>query len=264
MKTLTLLLISVLYLMICSCSSTCNTFKYVKTQENIPSGKTENLSEEELAIENTITKVTEIPECANYFKDYFHTAYIIPENFDNLAFTVEYKSDKFTLTRGIDPSKQPDLVIPMTSENITNLLGICSDGKITPEEEYSIIYVTFIPSYKSLLKVEDMFNPYVAKKLNLPNFMQITLKNPNNFKYHGSTKELSATVVNVDGQWLVFEGLMGDPDMRMEVTQEHAAEFAKASLDPAKKNNLTMAEKQAKLKKIQEMIDKVIVYRRPQ
>ena len=53
------------------------------------------------------------------------------------------------------------------------------------------------------------------------------LKNDKGYVYQNTTDELKLSLINVDGQWLVFKGTMGDPDVRMEFTSKQAVEYRK-------------------------------------
>ncbi len=244
-------------LIISSCATT--SYTYVKVKETLSAGKTDNLTDEELEIESLLKKASEIPLCASYFKQFFSTAFLILDGFDELCFTVTIKDENTTVTRGIDPAANPDLVIHLNKQNCENLFGILQDGEISDEEEYRIFYVTFLPSYKSILKKDQLYDPAVAKGLALPDFMQIILKNENNYVYQNTTKELTMTVVNVDGQWLVFKGLMGDPDVRYAVTHKQAKEFTTMVLKASTANN---EDRLALLNNIKAFMEKTTVYKR--
>ncbi len=236
-------------------------YNYVKVKESIHAGKTDNLSESELEIEALLKKAASHPLCASYFKKFFTKAYLPVDGFDNLSFTVTIENDKMNVSRGTDPEGNPDLIIPLSKQNCENLLAIFEDGEISDEEEYRIFYVTFIPSYKSVLNRDAMYDPLVAKHMALPNYMQIVLKNENNYVYQNTTKELTMTVVNVDGQWLVFKGLMGDPDVRFAVSHKEAGDFTSMIL---KASTATNEDRLTLLNNIKAFMDKTTVYIRKQ
>ena len=130
--------------------------KYVKVKETIKPGKTENLTQDELKVESVLKQTAELPISAKYFKSFFSVAYLIIVGYDNLAFTVTIKDDKINLARGVDPNGSPDLIIPMNKQNCENLYTMLKDGEVSDEDEYKIFYVTFIPSYKSILKRDEI------------------------------------------------------------------------------------------------------------
>ncbi len=242
----------------------CSPYDYVRVEESLPSGKQDNLTDEELEIEEVLKKTAAIPKCAEYFSQFFNNAYLIIQGFDNLCFTFSAGDNGASVKRGIDASVKPELIIDMNKQNCFNIFKIFEDGEVSDEEEYRIFYVTLIPSIKSATKMDALFDPFVAKKLALPNFIQMILKNENGYVYQNTTKEVKLTLVTVDGQWLVFEGAMGDPDVRMAFTSKQAVEYRKLMFKFTKEKDAPIEKKKKNLEELVAFLDKVTVYRRGQ
>src|SRR5262249_43489069 len=166
-----------------------------------------------------------------------------------------------TISRGTDTSLEPDYVVPLRRQNVEALLKILEDGKIDDEESHRIQYMTYVPGLRAVFRAAPLYDEWVAKQLALPNLMHMTLKNEKNYVFQGSTREMSATVANVNGQWLVFEGLMGDPDWKLAATQDQIRSMVRMVKEPVK-----ATEPKAALKRIEDvkaLLSSMTVYRRP-
>ena len=95
----------------------------------------------------------------------------------------------------------------------------------------------------------------------LDNYLQFVIKNPEGFTYHGSDVTMSATVVNVDGMFLVVQGLIGDPDIRLELTLDQAIELYRYIAYDALKEQ-SIGEKLILSKKYSTLVNDCIVYER--
>jgi hypothetical protein len=238
-------------------------YRYVKVLEPIPGGKTDGLSEDEQQVERDLLEVAKMPIAAQYLGRMFKSVVVVLQDFDNLTFTAKLGSGGWTVSRGSEPSFQPDYVVPFTRQNLTNLKAILADGNVDDGEAYRIHYVTFVPALRSFMRNDALYNEYVAKRMALPALIHMTLKNPNGYVYNGTTREISATAANVNGQWLVFQGKLGNPDIAIEVTHTKAAEFS-GLLFNARPEDMQSKEKvDAYIDRVKVFIDSVVVYRKP-
>jgi hypothetical protein len=235
-------------------------YKYVRVVEPIPSGKTQNLSAEEQQVEQMLQQAAQSPVGIEYFGKMFRTAVLVMQDFDNLTFTVRTGKGSAQITRGTDKSIEPDYVIPMRRQNCENLLKFLADGKIDDEEAYRFHYLTYVAGVRSLFRVPALYDERIATELAFPRFMHMSLKNEKQYVFPNSTKEISATVVNVNGQWLVFEGLLGDPDLKMALTHQQISELA--TLVFAAPANESPASASGRLTAIKTLLNSVTTYRR--
>lgn len=242
-----------------------NRYKYVKTIEPVPAGKTDGLTQDELAIEAELGELAKAPIAAEYLGKMFKSAVVVFRENDNLSFTAKLNGDgkTWTVTRGVASGFQPDYVVPFNRQNLTNLKAIVADGKIDDEEAYRIHYVTFIPALRSFFRYEALYNEYVAKRMALPPLIHMTLKNPERIAYQGSVREISATAANVNGQWLVFEGKLGDPDLTIEVTRAKAVEFSGLLFGARPEDMKSKAQVDAQIDKVKAFLNTVTVQRKP-
>ncbi len=236
-------------------------YHYVYAPDLPAQGKTDNFSPAELEVEEALTRAAGGPLCGEYFGPMLDSALLVITDFENLTFSVDIKEGTCQIERGTRAGFNPEYIIPLNRQNTLNLATILEDGEISEEEAYRIHYVTFLPAVKSYFRNEKLYDPRVAGYLKLPNFMHMKLLNPQGYAYQGATLEASATVVNVDGRWLVFPGLVGDPEVRMEVTHVQAAEFTRM-LRESNQPGLSGKEARERLDAIKKFNEAVTVYRR--
>lgn len=236
-------------------------YHYVKVPQELPQGKSGGLSDSEQEIEAALTTAAASPGCAKYFGPMMERALLVITDAPDLTFTVDISESGCKVERGTRADFKPELVIPLNRQNCLNVAKIFEDGQVSDEEAYRIHYATFLPAVRSYFADERLYDPAVAERMQLPNFMHMKLLNPKGYQFLGSTREATATVVNVDGQWMVFPGLQGDPDVRMEVTHEQAANYTQ-QLRETRNKPQSMSEAKKQLEEIKSFNDSITVYRR--
>ena len=95
----------------------------------------------------------------------------------------------------------------------------------------------------------------------LDNYLQFKIKNTEGYTYHGQKVEISGTVVNVDGMFITIPGLVGDPDLRLELTLDQAIELYKYVVYDAVKEQ-SKVEKMKLFKKYNNLVNECKVYER--
>ena len=249
------------FALIVACTGT-SKFRYVKVPEKLPECRTDNFSEEERAIEEELQKCAAIPECVSYFKEYFNAVFLMVDGFDRLGFTYFVKDGKGKIVRGYDSAAHPVLTITLNEQNCHALYTIFEDGKVTDEENYRIFRVTLLPSIRSALQMDALYDPVVARRLAFPNFIQLTLKNEQGYVYRNSAAVLTLSLVNVDGQWLVFEGDRGDPDIRYAFDHKQAGTFRKLVYKFTLEKDAPLETRKKNLATLKSFLEGVIVYKR--
>jgi hypothetical protein len=246
----------------------CGGPQYVKVPLIIPEGKTSGLTEAESKADSLMRKLVSNPAIVEHFKKMFKTAVVEVKDFDSLTFTVKLILDTNAPARaeyvlGSDTATRPDLILPLYSQNIANVISIFEDGQVTDEEAYRIHRATFGSNLKSLFQIPSLYEPKVARYLDLPNFIHMTLKNEKGYEFMGSHKEATVTILNVDGQWLVSPGALGDPDVKWAVTHTQLADFTKLVFEPGKGAATSDKAARERLKEIKAFLESITVYRRP-
>lgn len=145
---------------------------------------------------------------------------------ENAIFTVLVKEGKIEIKPGFDGKIKPSYVIPMYSFNVQHLKQITDDGDLSLSDVYRITRVLFIPFLQGLYNGDYSSLPENKAYLQLDNFIQVEVAGPEGLVVEGFEGPARATIVNVDGQWLMFEGFQGDPDIRYEMNIEQAVKFA--------------------------------------
>lgn len=252
--------------------SGCDNHQYVKVPLQLPQGKTAGLSEAEKSADSLMRKLVANPAVVERFRKMFKTALVEIQDFDSLTFTVKIvQADSGSAgsgpataeySLGTDASAKPDLLLPLRKQNLANLLAIFADSVVSDEEAYRIHRAVFGHTLQSLFQVPALYDPKVAKHLGLPNFIHMTLKNENGYEFMGSRKEATVTIVNVDGQWLVAQGVQGDPDVKWAVTPAQLADFTKLVFEPGKGAATSNQAARARLKEIKAFLEGITVYRR--
>ena len=148
------------------------------------------------------------------------------KDMEDLVFKVVVKDGKFDVKIGFDGTIAPSYHVPLLSNNIIHLKAITNDGDLSMEDIYRITRVLFIPFLQGLYNGDYSAMPKNKAHLQLDNFIQVVVNGPSEVVIEGFEGPAHATIVNVDGQWLMFEGLQGDPDVLYEMNMEQALKFA--------------------------------------
>jgi hypothetical protein len=256
-KRVVIMLAVVVVAAACSGPKQAARFQYRQVVEPLPPGKSDGLSPEELAIEEGLKKVAASPACGAYFGKMFKNALLVLKDHDGLTFSGSVKDGACSVARGTTPGVDFDYIVPADTTNLAGMAGFFEDGTISEEENYLIHYVTYVSGLQNGFRVAALYREDVAAYLALPNVIHFTLLNPKGFAYRGSTAPRRATAVNVDGQWIVFEGARGEPDMKIEVTPEQSEQYASLLFAPSTKSD------QERLQDVKAFIDSVTVWRKP-
>ena len=184
---------------------------------------------------------------------------------EDLVFTVFIKDGKFKVFIGFDGKETPSYHVPLLSDNIIHLKTITDDGDLSLEDMYRITRVLFIPFLQGLYNGDYSSMPKNKSYLQLDNFIQVEVKGPSGVVVEGFEGPAQATVVNVDGQWLMFEGFQGDPDVRYEMNMEQALKFAyliSVKIIGGAKKGLPFAKLIADVKAYNDLKKEVLKYER--
>ncbi len=170
----------------------------------------------------------------------------------NARYTLKVDKGKFEVVEGFDTTKVPTMVVPLRIANVENLAEIFSDGTLTYEEMYRIFYFITIPGLQAIYHNDVFFKPGDKTAFKFDDFLHIVIPPEEVVLYNGYPISIEVTVVNVDGQWLVFKGLQGDPDMTISLTLDEAAKLYQLAFYEVRK---LKTPKQAK-----ELSDKFLDY----
>ncbi len=245
-------------LALCACSSGAN-YKYVRVSEPLPRGAPFGTPGSDAA-ERDLAAAAASPACATYFAPRFKKAVLVVEDAGPAVFTVDVTPASCRIGRGAEPTPRPDLVIPLRLADTRNIAAALADGAVDESEAHMIHLRTFVPTVRAFFQVDPLFDERVASYMELPDFIHFALKNPRGYVYEGHPATVTATVLNVDGQWLVFEGAHGDPDVRIAVTVAESDKFGELFWKPIDPQDPAAAR--ATLKAIKDFTNSLVDYRR--
>jgi hypothetical protein len=153
----------------------------------------------------------------------------------NLRLTVDIDAGEARIGQGWDVSRQPTVIVPITRQNIINLEQILSNGELTYEELYRIVYVLALPAARAMYSIPLLRERGDKSWIGMDDFVQIEIPPQEQVLYDGRAIRIEMTIVNVDGQWLVMEGLRGDPDARFTLTIDDAVQWYRFSVYDVRK-----------------------------
>lgn len=217
MKKLTFL--ATVSVLLAGCCSRCEQPELRSRHE---SGRTENFSAAELRLEKALKDAAALPAAAEFARGMFSSAYIIPEEHPGIGFTVRLKEGGVEVERGLDVSSEPTMVIPLSDEGIMNAHAFFRDGKLDETEEFLVVNALFKPGWEASYRIPELDSWLVRRYMKLDGLLHVSLLNPDGIKFKGKPVKNELSVARVSGQWLVFGGLEGVPDARMEITPRDA------------------------------------------
>lgn len=243
--------------------------QYVKDFVYVPAtykrGRTAAKTENEKKLAASLERCQKLAESVEALKfvEYEHI-FVLIRDLDDFKFTVHIENKTISFEVGWNTNKEPTLVVPLRQENVYHFEEILSEG-LTEEGMYRIAYFLYIPSLKSFYNSPLIRNaPKNKRFLRLYNFIQAEIVNEHHVKHNGEELQARATIVNVDGQWLVFPGWQGDPDIRYSATLKQTMEYYKCiRYDFPKAKNLSLREKKKLLDRYFELRDSTTSYVRP-
>jgi hypothetical protein len=242
---------------------------YVKEFVYIPAtytpGRTTAETEEEKRLVASLERSKKLAEKLHVLQylEYEHI-FVLIRDLNDFKFTVHIEKGTIGFEIGWDVSKEPTLVVPLRQENIHHFEDILKEG-LTEPGRYRIAYFLYIPALKSFYNSPLIKEaPKDKRFLRLHNFIQAEIVNEHLVKHNGEELRARATIVNVDGQWLVFPGWQGDPDIRYSATLKQTMEYYKCiRYEFPKAKNLSLREKKKLLDRYFELRDSTTSYVRP-
>lgn len=240
--------------------------KFIPVNQDLPQANStiENRDQQKIldSLLNAIKSIKKITNKYPQINELNEKLYIDVVDIPQLYFTVEIANGDALVDVGIDSSIQPDFYLPLISKNILNLEVIAEDGEIDLSESYRIIRTLLIPFLRGLYQADYSHLPEDKSYMQLDNFIQIEIQNPENIEVDGFPGPARATAVNVDHQWLIFNEWQGDPDIRYSMSVKDALMFAYLIRVKLIKGKPNLNELQEIIKQYNELKKKVTVYER--
>lgn len=204
--------------------------RYVAAFRRIPevteTGKTELTNEKERNVVATLERLAKKLVVFPWFLQVQEHALIEIEDVNNLKLTITAADGQYTIRPGWHEPEKRTLKGKIQTIHIARMEQILEDSIISDAELYEIASVVLIPALESLYNADAIYFPGDKRFLKLDNFMHVEVENLYDAKdRYGNPLKAQATVINADGQWLVFEGLKGDPDLKYTVNVSQMLEY---------------------------------------
>jgi len=188
---------------------------------------------------------------------------VVVTDLGNLRFTVGIDGGEFSVDRGFDESREPTMIVPVDSENIRSLEVMFRDGEeLTYEERYRIYNILAVPALQALYRVDAYHNIPDLRAAKFDDFIQMVIPAEEDVVYRGSPIEIAVTAVNVDGQWLVFPGLQGDPDWILSLDLDTATELYLLGVYEAREADGSIRDLRNMSERFLNILDENIIYLR--
>jgi len=202
----------------------------VYPQVQIDPGQAREFSADDEAVEAGILKVGEMAREFDWFNQIeAEHIFVTVVDASDLHFTVDLDKGTAKLSRGWDVSTPPTMILPVTRSNIAAMAQVLEDHLVSYEEMYRVFYVLAIPAAQRIYSIPFLRQPGDKSWIGMDDFVHVVIPPTQPVTYADIPIQIELTIVNVDGQWLVMQGLHGDPDARFELTLEDAARWYKAA-----------------------------------
>jgi hypothetical protein len=170
------------------------------------------------------------PAAVEWFRGLFERVHVQMTDTGE-SFTVLLQGDRAEVRDGLG-AEAPNFVIPLESQNVSNLAGFFEDNRIDPQEEYRIVKFMLKPCLKAGLEMPVLRNPAFRAIVRIDCHWQEALLDP-----QGNEDE-QLTVVYVNDQWLILPGYHGKPERRLVMTPAQVLEYQRRVFAANEKNTL--------------------------
>ena len=174
-------------------------------------------------------KIFQTPELLSYFDGVFDHLGIIIEETDE-RFTVHRLDTEFIFESGIIQD-EVDFIVPLKLVNIENMIRHANDGKIDSNESWRILAVLFTPLTKVTLQNPVLAVNWRRKLAGVEDLTHVYLLNPN------GDEASKHTLIYVKGQWLVLDGIHGNPRRTYRMTPGDSLEYQRTVFKALKEDS---------------------------
>ena len=178
---------------------------------------------------NAWENIFQTPELISYFDGVFDNLGVRIEETGE-SFTVHHSDTKFIFKKGI-VEEEVDFIVPLKLENINNMIQHAKDGKIDSAESWRILAVLFTPLTKVTLQNPVLAIDWRRKLAGVEDLTHVYLLSPN------GEEASKHTLIYVKGQWLVLEGIYGDPRRTYRMTPEDSLEYQRTVFKALKEDS---------------------------
>ena len=141
-------------------------------------------------------RILQTDEIVKYFNGMFNTLGIHIED-NGEKFTIVHNGENITFSEDYDESNV-DFVIPLKTENISNMVSHAKDGSISRKESWKILAVLFTPMTIETLKIPVLSVNWRRKLAGVEDLTHVYLMGPE------GQEAAKHTLIYIKGQWLVL------------------------------------------------------------
>ena len=178
---------------------------------------------------NALENILQTPEVVEYFNGMFNKLGIAIDETDE-KFTINHDGEKLSFSEGLS-EEDVDFVALLKKENISNMVSHAKDGVISGKESWRILAVLFTPMTKETLKSPTLSVNWRRKLAGVEDLTHVYLISPN------GEEASKHTLIYVKGQWLVMDGLHGNPRRTYRMNPEQALLYQKNIFNAMKKDS---------------------------
>ncbi len=188
----------------------------------------ENEPEKQSAVD-LLQQIAQTEELVAFFSDMFDVMGItIEETGEEL--TVRVFEDGIAIEAGLPD--EYDFLVPLKMENITNMVDHAEGGSLTEFAVWRIASVLFTPITRETLKNPVMANRFLRRLARVEDLIHVQLVGPQD------KQVASHTLTYAAGQWLVAEGLQGEPKRIFTLTGEESLHYQRQVFKAIKANSM--------------------------
>ena len=178
---------------------------------------------------NALKSILQTKEVVQYFDGIFKYLGVTIEETGE-SFTIHHDGNTMEFNSGINEDKV-EFIVPIKEQNIENMVSHAKDGRISDQESWRILSVLFTPLTKVTLKSPVLSVNWRRKIAGIEDLTHVYLLNP-------SGKEANKhSLVYVKGQWLVLNGIHGEPKRTYRMSPDQALEYQKKIFSAMEKDS---------------------------
>ena len=141
--------------------------------------------------------------------------------------TVLHKGDHFELVDGVNEDSV-DYSVKLRLFDVKNAASYAAEGGINSDESFRIMKTLFTPFVRASLQHPMMNKSGQMKLAGIENHVHVYLRGPN------EGQVASHTMIFINKQWVVIEGIHGEAKRVFNITVDQAIEYQKAAFEAKK------------------------------
>ncbi|MFO0763251.1 MAG: hypothetical protein U0518_00065 [Candidatus Gracilibacteria bacterium] len=140
----------------------------------------------------------------------------------NFPILIKVLEGKITIIETSEKDFSPSIVFRVQKADIDGLAFFLQDGKLNAEEQLKVADVILPAMTERVYRTKKLYKHGSLSAFGFDDLMQIEIKHPEGINRLSVPLSLRVTIANIDGQWIVTPGFVGDPDVRFSLSLEDA------------------------------------------